>query len=279
MNDHELVPAGRPPRGFLRHWCALLAGPGVSLAWAVNAAALAGLLTWIACDPQFMEPLFSVDPDSPQGLLTIPMSSGRWKALLALATVAALTFGAMALGLFVATRRRRTVRAWLLFLTAAAAWCAVFASWRDLQWAGRTWRAGRLTSEFERFAAPLRSKWPTDDGASQALGPYSAYPIGNPRTLMLLAPPAAPDPFWFGAIERSSAGALRFELKGQGPGIWMEWHPEESRPQDFEGGLDVAYELDRASALGGGWFLTAYRTFTSQGPRGEKVPIRLMGFE
>ena len=69
----------------------------------------------------------------------------------------------------------------------------------------------------------------------------------------------------FAAIERSPEGALRFDLAGNDDDAWLEWHPPGSAPASFTGGLDTGYSLQRATQLGGGWFLVTYGTTTGNG--------------
>ncbi len=78
--------------------------------------------------------------------------------------------------------------------------------------------------------------------------------------LLLITPWRPTDNMQTPAIERSDAGGLRFELVRRGSSAWLEWHPAGEQPASFTGGLEIPYDLTRASPLGNGWYLTTYRT-------------------
>jgi hypothetical protein len=87
-----------------------------------------------------------------------------------------------------------------------------------------------------------------------------AYPIGSPTMLMMLTSPDVPDSkSTFTSVERDRKGALRFELVGDDPGTWLEWHPPGSAPSSFTGGLENSYALERNTALGKNWYLARYK--------------------
>jgi hypothetical protein len=60
------------------------------------------------------------------------------------------------------------------------------------------------------------------------------------------------------AIERADDGSLGFEIRGEQPGTWLEWHPPGSQPATFVGGLDDDHDLNRVSPLGDGWYQVRY---------------------
>ena len=92
------------------------------------------------------------------------------------------------------------------------------------------------------------------------VGTFMAYPNGNPRTLLILAQPQSPTKsIQFSAVERSDGGALRFELTGYENGAWLEWHPNDSSPESFTGGLENTYSRTKSAPLGNGWYLVRYR--------------------
>lgn len=182
--------------------------------------------------------------------------------LMFLAAIGAAAIACIALNLyamFFGARRHRGIRSWLGMTAIVAGWLLVLTAWPSIAWAGMRARAGGQVEAFEAIAVRLRADWPNEDGASPELGPFSAYPVGNPRVLMPLRsrPPGAAQ---FRAVERSASGGLRFELTGGELGSWLEWHPPGEAPRSFVGGLETQYELERSSAIGAGWFLAAYRT-------------------
>jgi hypothetical protein len=173
--------------------------------------------------------------------------------------VAALTLAALALGLFLGSRKHRSLRAWLVVTTLAALWLAFFPSWGEFAWAGQRWRLARQIPQFERIAAPLRQQWPRQDARIDHLGHFTVYPHAEATTLLVIEGDAPPGRAKVAAVEHSDAGALRFKLAGNETGAWLEWHPPGSAPASFSGGLDTRYTLDRAGSLHDGWFLTRYR--------------------
>ncbi len=281
MSQQAAAAEPGPPssrRRAARQW---LGDAGVSWLWAFNALLLGGLCLWIWNDIRFMEPavykwnlpgIKNIPPTQIPPPEMIPMTWGRWLAFRFLAVAAAASFAGIIVGLFLGAARHRSVRTWLAVLGLAAAWLGLATSWRDVAWAGRRWRAANLVEAFEPFASSLRENWPTHDGASDALGPYSAYPLGDVRMVMpLTARTAGGVPFT--SIERSPAGGLRFELAGTERGAWLEWHPQGSSPASFRGGLDAGYELLRSSALQRGWYVAQYGEYAVSGPGETRVPF------
>jgi len=244
-----------------RRW----AGVGwlVTLAWALNLALLTAACSWVALDGQFMEPITVDGRDSSTVaalLIVAPMSAGRMQALWALIGGIATTIFVMACGLIVGRQRHRRIAAWLSFTAVVALWLTLWIAWPELAWAGQRWRVRRMIGEFEPVALSLRRDWPIADDVTEELGPFSAYPNGRPRILMpLLKPSARGNHAPFSVVERSPQGALRFELLGNNAGAWLEWHPGNSRPASFIGGLETEYALHRASPLADGWYLTRYQ--------------------
>jgi hypothetical protein len=234
--------------------------------WAVNIIAFFFLAVWVFTDGRFSDAASELwsKPfrDGRPGATTFP---GPWYVgrvmLLRLAgvLVIASTVGIF-FGLFFGAPQHRRVRSWLVFTLLAAAWLTLFATWGELAWRGQMLRLSDRLVGFETIAADLRSDWPDNDGERPHLGPFMAYPIGRPRMLMMLTAPAVPGSSTsFASVERSADGALHFELVGDEPGAWLEWHPTGSAPQSFVGGLQNQYPLERYSTLGNGWFLARYK--------------------
>jgi hypothetical protein len=131
-------------------------------------------------------------------------------------------------------------------------------SWQSLAAAGQQWRLGRQLDSFASLANHLQTEWPKSDSHLAGLGAFNAYPIGRPRTLLVIAAEQLADSSPIAAVERSDAGALRFELAGDEAGAWLEWHPPGSQPASFTGGLEDERQLIDAAALNDGWYLTHY---------------------
>lgn len=262
MDQSPPTPPESPPRDSPSSRADRLVGRVITFAWIVNVGLLIGACAWIFFDPGFMRPYTVRAPLLPHMSLVVPqtepMSQGRMEILRWLTGAALATLAAIALGLVIGAPWNRRLRSWLAFTALAAAWLALKTSWPELAWAGARWRVGSAVSAFEAVAEPLRSNWPTVDGATDELGPFSAYPAGKPRMLMLLQQLPEDRPARFTAIERSDHGGLRFELAGPEAGAWLEWHATGQRPASFVGGLETSYDLQRSSPLGHGWYLTEY---------------------
>jgi hypothetical protein len=237
-----------------------------SLAWAINVLLLIGLCAWIVSDPRIGPQMAAqwrqLNPQlyrELSGSPAIAEANRRTATLQAIRVSAIVSFSVILTALFVGAPRHRGVRSWLALTALIAAWLTVFTAYASLAWAGQRWRVSRQVDSFEEIAAPLRDHWPGNDVMTDALGPFNAYPIGQPQMLMLLTtPPAAPPGVGFAAVERSPDGALRFDLTGNDERVWLEWHPAGSGPASFVGGLGGSYLLQRVSPLGRGWFLTLY---------------------
>lgn len=225
--------------------------------WAVNLIALLGLAIWIGADGQFSA-----------GIVTLRAKwnglGGNWNAgramILAAVVVVAITSTiGLFLGLFFGSTPNRRIRSWFAFTLLLAAWLALFVSWQEFAWRGQAFRLQNRLAGFEAVAESLRSHWPDTDGERQHLGPFMAYPIGHSTMLMMLGTPQVPHTRTsFSSVERGPDGALRFELIGDEPGAWLEWHPPGSVPQSFVGGLEENFTLIRFAPLGDDWYLARY---------------------
>lgn len=264
--DRTLHSAGSP-LGQLWWW--FVADAGLTLLWAANIALLLGGVAWIAIDPvvsrhiAFEENRLAIAEAMGRTSAAEPISqeSAHARALTIIALSALVAVAAMGLSLLLGPRQHRQLRSWLAFTALVAAWLGLAVAWRDVAWAGQRWRISQQVAGVEPLAAALRAEWPRDDGSRvPGLGPYMAYPPGNPRMLLLLhqvRPKGSSNTI--SAVERSDAGGLRFELADGDAGAWLEWHPAGQRPASFVGGLEGAYELVRSSELGDGWYLVRYR--------------------
>jgi hypothetical protein len=181
--------------------------------------------------------------------------------------VAGQSIFCVALGLALGSGKQRRIGAWFATTALVAAWLTLFIVWPGIAWHGQQWR---LSSQVERYAPvaeSLRTTWPTEDGELPRLGTFMAYPQGQPRMLMLIAQSGDADAARCFSVERSPAGAIRFELAGSEAGAWLEWHPAGGQPASFTGGLEVPYELERSADLGDGWYATRY----SRGRNGNEL--------
>ncbi len=236
--------------------------------WGVNLALGGGICVWILADGRFPQTVAALQAIVSSALGTgavdvqaayWPSSSWRLTTLVVLAPIAAASLINVFVTLLVGAARHRSLRAWLAFTLLVAGWLALITNWREVAWRGQQWRVWAHLDGFSSLAETLRTDWPEADDERTSLGAFMAYPRGEPRTLLLLTPPAAPETgLSFSAIEREGDTALRFELAGNEEGAWLEWHAPGELPSSFVGGLVGRYELQRYASLGDGWYLARY---------------------
>jgi len=157
------------------------------------------------------------------------------------------------------SKQLRSLKAVLSLTALVAVWCGLAINTSSLAWYGKRTRLAWQIEEFESIVRPLRTEWPDNDGEIPGIGPYMAYPFGNPSTLVLLQPPSvSSNGFFISAVDRGVAGTIRLQLSGIHAGDWVEWHPSASSPQSFSGGLSDRHELRSSVSLGSGWYLVRY---------------------
>lgn len=214
---------------------------------------------WLFLDPlapRTVATYFDLPVNSPGYELGAPRS--HLVIIRALSALALIGIVLTALGLYLGPPVHRGVRSWLALTAVIAFWLGLAVSWRSLAAAGQQWRLSQQLDSFESLAGRLQAEWPNSDRHIAGLGAFNAYPIGRPRTLLVIAAEQLADSSPIAAVERSDAGALRFELAGDETGAWLEWHPPGSQPASFTGGLEDERHLMDAAALTDGWYLTHY---------------------
>jgi hypothetical protein len=233
-----------------------------NMLWIVSIVAWLGLVAWVVFDPQFgsvlthFRAVFGVANREAAAAEAFNRFDHVSVELLAGILVAAGgSLLGILLGLFGGARKYRGMRAWLAFMALAAAWLTLLVGWREVAWLGQRVRLHNTIGQFDAIAQSLREDWPTSDGERDELGSFMAYPQGNPRMLMMLVSKTDPQ---VSAIERADDGSLGFEIRGEQPGTWLEWHPPGSQPATFVGGLDDDHDLNRVSPLGDGWYQVRY---------------------
>jgi hypothetical protein len=248
----------RPRRQFLR--------PAIGWTfWIVNLLALVGVCVWIFVDGQFPKLVDisrilvsrGLDGDWPQSLAWVP---GRLPYFALLGLVAVGSGIGILVCLFVGAKAQRSVRSWLAFTVLVAAWLTLAVTWRELSWHSQASRMKRQLSGLDFVVKSLQADTPTADSQRPDLGPFMAYPSGEPRTLILLTTPAIGDArVSVRAIELAAKGGVRLQLAGGESGAWLEWQPPGTVPESFRGGLMTQYQLERSAPLADGWFLVRYR--------------------
>ncbi|WP_047812704.1 hypothetical protein [Rhodopirellula islandica] len=217
------------------------------------------LVIWAAVDPSF-EPLVHGNWFSSGWMSANPIRCVGIVLIAILAVGSLLGWMVQFFARSSSMIHRRSLAQLLAVATLAAFWCALAIHLDTIAWQGKRARFAWRVQELERIAAPLREQWPQRDGELPAIGPFMAYPFGRPTTLVLLqAPPVAKRSVYVSAIE-SQNGAIKLQLTGTDGGDWAEWHPRQSRPSSFVGGLSDPHELEDATSIGHGWYLVRYRS-------------------
>lgn len=155
--------------------------------------------------------------------------------------------------------RSRSIASLIAITTVIAVWLGISVNYQSLAWQGQRIRVAVQLRSLEAIAEPLRRNWPKEDDEIAGIGPFMAYPFGQPSTLILLqSPPVSGDGLCIAAVERSPRGAIRFELTGTEHDDWVEWHPPGSYPTSFVGGLKDPHQFVCSTKLRGGWHLVRY---------------------
>lgn len=216
------------------------------LLWGVNVFLLVAIYGWVLSSGR-----------SHAVMRSMPVDAGIVPAVVLGLILGSLT--GIFLALFKGPPRYRTLKAWLGFTALVSVWCALAVSWQGVHWFGQTVRLRADVDAYKAVAEELRENWPGQDGRTPLLGPFTAYPISNPQTLLLLGivgVPGADAPLV--AVERLEQGALSFQLAGSEAGAWLEWHPPGSIPKSFVGGMQNGFVLLRQTQLRPGWYLVRY---------------------
>lgn len=234
--------------------------------WSINLVAIVAAFSWLLIDARFEASIEwwqfenSVETDTRR---ILDMGDWWWLGLRNkfVVLLGVLVSGAsmlMAIRLWFGQQDSRSLKSWLISISIVAMWVTLFTSWQDIAWFGKHQRLQSILSEFELVANDLKNDWPAADGDRPVIGPYMAYPVGNPRTLILLTLPILEkSPTTFGVIEGDD-DVIRFELVGSEKGDWVEWHPNGTRPKNFFSGLGEPYTLKRFQSLTDDWYLVRY---------------------
>lgn len=263
--DEKALPGGAAdrPAGLAR----LLLGCGPVRFWIANAAAWAALAAAIVFDAATSRLLDDLSGGAVAARAVVSAESRhgavavfRLAALATAVATAVVSGAALTFGVLLGPPRHRRLQSWLVAMTLACCWLALFVSWRDAAWFGRRLRTAALIEQVAPIAARLNAEWPRQDGELPQIGPFMAYPARAPATLILLTPPQLEgQAAAINLIERTADGALHFGLGGTETGAWLIWRPAGGAPESFQGGLERRYELDRRQRLADKWWLATYR--------------------
>lgn len=227
---------------------------------------LVAFLLWLVCDPQLDHGLTKLLGGIGSLRLWHGVQEGAmtigWLRVWVIGGVACLAVGCLAVEVAqtIGWRRRQTsVRQLMTTVLMVALWCAILMHHSTIAWQAKKFRTHGHVSALDQLAWSLQSNWPNSDGDIAGLGPFTAYPFDSPSVLLLLTPfPLSGTDTVVCAIERSRAGALRFQLGGKDGGDWLECHYGGSQPTGYTSGLSETRTLERFSHLDDHWYLVRY---------------------
>jgi hypothetical protein len=238
----------------------------VRACWIVNALLLIASLIWILSDGLFAQGFWPVqnyfaafaNDKSPVAVPTLTWS--RVDALWTIIIVGTFSMAIIVAGLVAGSGIHRGTRAWLTLMLLVAGWLTLITTWPKFAWQGQIWRIRGSVPEFAALTEKLTTNWPAGDGQTPELGGFMAYPIGKPRTLMLLTMPEVPGSnLSISAIERDNEGAFHFQLAGTDEGVWVVFDKHSDSPKSFFSGLEGEYMPHKSAVLVPGWFLVQYK--------------------
>lgn len=225
----------------------------------------AACFVWIFLDPRFEAAVswWKYRPGSDE--LRSISEMGDWQSLrfrcwFSYLSMAGL-FGSVGLVLvtFIAGQSYgRSIRSWAVFSLLFGFWLTLFLNWENVAWSGKAFRMRPLLFQLEKIADELSGNWPQKDGVDQTLGAFMAYPVGNPRTLILLELPEFSGCDATVAAVEKDRSSIRMELSGSEVGDWIEWHPKGIFPNSFRSSMGQLYTLDKFQLLRDRWFLVRY---------------------
>ena len=239
----------------------------VSIAWMINVGLLLTAFGWVYFFGQsrgiielmkyqvgVADPTIGIVVRDPSRL-----DSGVTIGIIA-AVFASCAAVAMLGSLFAGSARFRTTRAWFVFMAVVCGWLGLAVSWQTIYWFGQQQRVKSALPAADMMVEVLQRRWPTAGMNVPDIGPFLAYPMNKPTTLMPLSEAKFPNTgLRFSAIERTGDDVMRFELAGSETGAWLEWRGDGSEPRSFAGGLDTEYVVVQAAPLSAEWFLVRYR--------------------
>ncbi|MEM8668491.1 MAG: hypothetical protein AAGG48_13315 [Planctomycetota bacterium] len=230
-----------------------------------------GAFVWLLCDP-FAVQAFALatsadvvrEPTETYRFATLVLGWARTWIMIALVVSVTALVVLECKRLISRRGSRPTVRRLLFVTMMVGLWCGIIIRYESIAWQGKRLRSMGRVNALDELAFTLRNNWPKEDGEIEGLGPFTAYPFGDPSVLLLLTPyPLDGTDTVIAAVERSPQGVLRFQLGGIDGGDWIEWHGGSSRPANFVGGLSERYSVTQYTPLRESWYLVRYDESTS----------------
>jgi hypothetical protein len=245
----------------------LLVSQGVvRTCWIVNGLLLVATLIWILRDGQFGQGLAAFQTHigafgSGKSPLVVvpPLMWSRVDALWVILIGGSVSMALIIAGLAIGSGIHRGTRAWLTLMLLVAGWLTLITAWPEISWRGQVWRVRGSVSQFAELTEKLTTAWPESDGQITELGGFMAYPIGKPRTLMLLTTPKVPgSQINISTVERGDDDAFHYQLAGNDEGAWVVFDKQHESPQPFFSGLEGEYLPQKFATLAPGWFIVQY---------------------
>ena len=235
--------------------------------WAINVIVFIVIVAWLFLDARFEA---SVDwwqyeiAQQPNRDSIRDMGDWQWlrlrnNTIIFLASLVSVSTLLMIGGLWFGGHKSRSVRAWLAIMSIFALWMIVGNNWQEFSWLGKKYRVQTFLEELQPVVSDLKREWPTIDGQRPIIGQFMAYPVDNPKTLILLTMPQFNTTENSISVVESGPDALRFELVGPERGDWIEWHKEDSQPSSFTSGLGNPYKIQSYQQIAKNWYLVRYK--------------------
>jgi hypothetical protein len=264
MAENTKHPAASSWTEKLRKW--FVSRGVVRICWIANALLLIATLVWILRDGQFAQGLAAfrmhiaafANEKSPLAVVP-PLMWSRVDVLWVILIGGTVSMMLIIAGLVAGSGIHRGTRAWLMLMLLVAGWLTLITAWPEIAWRGQVWRVRGSITQFAELTEKLTTSWPESDGQTPELGGFMGYPIGKPRTLMLLTTPQVPGSnLSISTIERGNEEAFHYQLAGDEEGAWVVFDKQHESPQPFFSGLEGEYLPQKFAKIAPGWFLVQY---------------------
>jgi len=141
----------------------------------------------------------------------------------------------------------------------AIVWTQTGTSWDLIRLRGQSTMVVAYAESVSEFAQQLENSWPDQGGDIKDFGSFLAYPYGAPRTLLMLGDTRIPNTsLRVAAVERTPGEAIRFQLTGDAPDVWLEWRTSETEPTQFQGGLQQIHTPTASLKIAANTFVVRY---------------------
>ncbi len=240
----------------------------ISASWIYAGCFLVCFIAWMIFDCYSESATWSVIRWCFNSGLAKPSLTMRECIAFALATINALCFPIMLIGMGFGNQRQRSVRSIMALTAIFAAWFLVIQNSTAIFDFGRTFRIARQIGPLNDFASRLESEArdasKKNDGSKPPWScitiPHQIYQHYQTQIFMFPGTYSIPNTsLSIIAVECTPGQAVRLELAGGEYGCWAEFRKDGSDPQPFVGGLGEAYVPNRVRTIAQHWRLVVYR--------------------